>query len=398
MPKVPIRVLGLAGLIGVPAGLAAMGWSLAACLLAVGWTLAAEPVEFSSPGFPPSRMDPEGRLVEDWGVVAVRLQGEGLTEGSVKVEPGQLDSCIPAARATIDRGHVQMILTAFRSPIFPAGVDVLTVRLEEKAHQPIQVTLALDLPPQVKVGMSTARIDNRMILSVPMETLALLAVRDWGYCNQTAAMPGWAKPEGPADPAFANIRAGMGGIPILYRFRVEPKAQAIVILGICESHYDRPGIRPILCEVEGARPQRVDPIAQWGRHKPGVLVFQARDIDADGQIEIAVRPVPGAADRNPILNVLWVFPPGKTPNLAKLIAGQLSGSAKYYVDVGGQNDQCFYQGGNLQYPIQLPADGVKELTFLVACPGGSAPVPETTTWTPETLRQAARQVWQAWQK
>lgn len=370
---------------------------LAMGLMAIGWRLAAEPIEFSSPGFPPSRMDAEGRLVEDWGTVEVRLQGQGLAEGAVKREAVQLDGCIPAVQSISERGAVRMICTAFRSPIFPTGVDVLTVRLEEKAHQPIQVTLALELPPQAKVGITTARIENRIILSVPLETLALQAVREWGYCNETTAMPGWAKPEGPADPAFANIRAGMGGVPILYRFKVAPKGQALVILGLCESHHDRRGMRPILCEVEGARPQRVDPIAQWGRHKPGVLVFQARDIDGDGQLEVAVRPVPGAPDRNPILNVIWVFPPGKTPDLAKLIAGQLSGSSKYYVDVGGQNDQCFYQIGKLEYPIQLPADGVKELTFLVACPGGSAPAPETSTWTPESLRRAAREVWQAWQ-
>ena len=379
-----VRWLG--GLAGVVAGLGT-----------VAWVLGAEPIEFSSPGFPPSRMDAEGRLVEDWGVVAVRFGGEGLSAGAVKVEAVPLDGCIPAAQATVDRGPVRMIWTAYRSPIFPAGVDVLTVRLEEKAHQPIQVTLALDLPPAVKIGMTTARIENRIVLSVPRETLALQAVRDWGYCNETTAMPGWAKPEGQADPAFANIRAGMGGVPILYRFKVEPKSQALVALGLCESHYDRPGIRPILCEVEGARPQRVDPIAQWGRHKPGVLLFQARDVDGNGQLELAVRPVPGAQDRNPILNVVWVFPAGKTPNTAKLIAGQLNASAKYYVDVGGQNDQCFYQVGKLEYPVALPADGVKELTFLVACPGGSAPAPETTAWTAETLRQAARQVWQAWQ-
>lgn len=374
------------------------GWTHgAAGLLLVGWSLAAEPVEFSSPGFPPSRMDAEGRLVEDWGAVAVRLHGQRLGQGAVKVEAVQLDGCIPAAQATKDYGQAQMICTAFRSPIFPAGVDVLTVRLEEKAHQLIQVTLALELPPGVKIGMTTAWIDKRIVLSVPLETLSLLPVRDWGYCNQTTPMPGWAKPEGGVDPAFANIRAGMGGIPILYRFKIEPKGQVLVALGLCESHYDRPGIRPILCEVEGARPQRVDPIAQWGRHKPGVLLFRAQDLDGNGQLEVAVRPVPGAQDRNPILNVIWVFPAGKTPNTAKLIAGQLNASPKYYVDVGGQNDQCFYQVGKLEYPIQLPADGVKELTFLVACAGSSAPVPETTAWTLDTLRRAARQVWQAWQ-
>lgn len=359
-------------------------------------SLAAEPIEFHSPGFPPTRMDAAGQLVEDWGTVGVRILGEGLADGPVNIEAIQLDQCVPAVRAVSDRGPVRVSWTAFRAPAFPAGVDVLTVRVEEKANRPAQVRVALDLPPQVKIGLTTARIENRIVLSLPLETLSLQAVRDWGYCNETTAMPGWAKPEGPADPAFANIRAGMGGIPILYRFKVEPRGQVLVVLGLCESHWDRPRIRPILCEVEGAPPQQVDPIAKWGRHKPGVLLFRARDIDGDGQIEVAVRPVSGAADRNPILNVIWVFPPQKPPDLNKLIAGQLNQTALRYVDVGGPNDQCFYQIDRLEYPVSLPAGGIKEMTFFVACPGGSAPIPETTSWTPELLRQAAREVWQAW--
>lgn len=370
---------------------------VAAVGMAAGWGMAAEPIEFRSPGFPPSRMDSMGRLVEDWGSVAVRLEGQGLTEGPLHVEKVTLDGCIPAVQATRDHGPVRMTCIAYRSPIFPSGVDVLTVRLEEKEHRPIPLTVRLELPPEAKVDLSTARIETRIVLSVPRETLTQVTMRDWGYCHETTAMPGWAKPEGPVDPAFANIRAGMGGVPILYRFRIEPNGHAVVILGLCESHHDRPGIRPILCEVEGARPLRIDPIAQWGRHKPGALVFQARDLDGDGQIELAVRPIPGAADRNPILNVIWVFPPGKRPNIQKLIAGQESQSAKYYVDVGGQKDQCLYQMGRLEYPVVLPADGIKELSFLVACAGASAPVPETTVWTLDTLRRAAREVSLAWQ-
>lgn len=357
---------------------------------------AGDPVVFTSPGFPPSRMDADGRLIEDWGTVGVKLLGEGVADGPVTVEATKLDDLIPAARAVSARGAVKLTWTAYRAPAFPSGIDVLSVRVEETHGQPAKITVALDVPPQAKIGLSTVTLDKRIVLSVPKETVALQEVHDWGYCNETTAMPGWAKPQGPCDPAFANIRAGMGGLPILYRFKVAPKSQANVVLGFCESHWEKPGKRPVICDVEGARRQEVDPIAMWGQHKPGALLFRAKDLDGDGRLEVAVRPVAGAADRNTILNAIWVFAPSPPPNLQKVVAGDLSKAAVHYVDVGGANDQSIYALGKLEYPVSLPAHGAQELTFFVACPGGSAFVPETSAWTADTLRRAAADVWRAW--
>ena len=38
--------------------------------------LGEQPVAFHSPGFPPSHVDQQGRLVEDWGTLGVELAGE----------------------------------------------------------------------------------------------------------------------------------------------------------------------------------------------------------------------------------------------------------------------------------------------------------------------------------
>jgi len=373
-----------------------LAWAI--CVFLAGVELTGQEVEFSSPGLPPSKMDAAGRLVEDWGSVELQVDGSTLAEASPKVFPTMLDDCIPAALAQVDRGPIRVTWFAYRAPIFPSGVDVLTVRLEAAGRDPVPAWVKLRLSAEAKMALTTARIGNRVVLSVPLETFAHVQTRDWGYVNETTAMPGWAKPEGPADPAYANIRAGMGGVPILYRFRVEPGSQAVVILGICESHYDRAGIRPVLYEVEGARPEVVDPIARWGRHRPGALPFRARDVNGDGQIEVAARPLPAARDRNPILNVIWVFQGNKIPTLPRLISGEVSQTAWRYVDVGGQNDQSFYLGGPLEFPVMVPATGSRQLTFLVACPGSSAPVPESTAWTADSLRQAARDVWLAWSR
>ena len=36
---------------------------------------ANEPVTFHSPGFPPTRLDADGRLEEDWGTLGWKLSG-----------------------------------------------------------------------------------------------------------------------------------------------------------------------------------------------------------------------------------------------------------------------------------------------------------------------------------
>lgn len=377
-----------------------MKWSIMAIgLVVAAWSAvaaAAEPVPLPSPGLPSGSMDAEGRLVEDWGTVGVRLSGEGVVDGPTTVKPLRLDEVVPAAQAVADRGAARLTITAFRAAAFPSGMDVLTVRVEEAKGQPARLSVAMDLPASVKRGLSTATLEDRVVLSVPLQTLLTQELRPWGYTSETTALAGWAKPEGKCDPAFANIRVGMGGTPIRYSFQVTPGSRAQVVLGFCESHWSKPRKRPLVCRVEGAASQEVDPVAEWGQHKPGVLLFQAKDVDQDGRVELSVRPVPGAADRNTILNAIWVFPPGKAPDLAKVLTGELNGSATHYVDVGGSNDQSIYPSTNLEFPLALPAGGAKELNFFVACPLGAAPIPERSPWTPEALRRATAGVWRDW--
>jgi hypothetical protein len=185
----------------------------------------------------------------------------------------------------------------------------------------------------------------------------------------------------------------MGGVPIVYRFAVPKKGSAQVVLGFCESHWGEAGQRPLVCKVEGAAPQEVDPIAKWGRHKPGALLFLAQDENEDGRLDVCVRPQPGAKDRNPILNVIWIFQPDLKLNLEHVIAGQLNAAALRYVDVGGKADQSLYDSNVLEYQVALPPSGAQEMSFIVACPGASAPNPGRTAWTPEKLLQAAKEIW-----
>lgn len=353
-------------------------------------------VEFTSPGFPPTAIDAHGQLLEDWAPVGVTLNGRGLAEGAVEVRPIKLDDVVPAAEATSAQDPVRLTWTAYRAPIHPAGVDVLTLRVEETAGKPAEVTVGLAVPGETRFGLRTLRIGNRVVVTLPAEAIENLELREWGYADEASSLPGWGKPEGKCDAAFRNIRAGMGGVPIAYRFAVAAGAPLNVVLGFCESHWAEAGKRPMVCHVEGAPPQSVEPVGKWGQHKPGALLFAARDASGDGRIDVSVLPAAGAPDRNPILSAIWLFPPGEAPNLEQVIAGRLNAAALRYVDVGGKNDQSVYPPGKLEYKLALAAGESRELTFLLACRGGAAPIPDTSTWTPALLRRAAHDVWRDW--
>ena len=375
------------------------GWSggwlgILAVLFAIH--LPAE-VTFTSPGLPATHMDDQGRLVEDWGLIAVGVAGAGLpTTAPTTVQGLKLDGLIPAAQAQSRYGTVAITLTAFRAPVWPGGLDVLTIRLAETAGQETPVRLSLTLPEAGQIGLKTVTLGGRAVVGLPTGTKASQIMREWGWADDAVALPGWAKPSVDCDPAFQNIRAGVGGVPILYHFKVAPKAKVKALLGFCESFWAQAGQRPLICQVEGAPTQEIDPLDRWGQHRPGAVLFEASDENGDGTLDVCVLPKPGAPDQNPILNAIWLFPANSTPILEQVIAGKLNSNALRYVAVGGSNDQSLYAGGRLEYALTLSANGSQELTFLVACAGSSVPAPDNMAWTSEKLRQAAAAVWRDW--
>ncbi len=161
--------------------------SLFALWMSSALAVAAEPIPIHSPGFPTSKLDAEGRLIEDWGTVGVTLSGEGVADGPTALQAVKLDDVVPAAQATAARGAVRLVRTAFRAPAFPSGVDVLTVRVEEARGQPAEVMLGLDLPAGAAIGLRAVRLGGRVVLALPAESLANRPLRDWGYCDEATS-------------------------------------------------------------------------------------------------------------------------------------------------------------------------------------------------------------------
>jgi len=356
-------------------------------LLAPTWARAE--AEIGSPGFPPSKVADDGALIEPWGTIRlVIVTPEGAQTTGQRIEQAPM----PVAVTRIEAGPVALEQSAYRAPVWPSGVDVIEGVLVNHGEAAAEVQLRVDVPEAMEIGERLGSLGGAPALALPKGLEPVREERAWGCTGGVRAIPGWARPRVECDPAFRNISAGMGGVPITYRFAVEPGAQRTVVLGFCESHHPSAGLRPLKALVEGTEARSIDPVDAWGRHGPGVVRFDAADADGNGRLEVAVAPHPIATDRNTILNVIWVFAPGAAVDEARLIAGELNGLAERYVDVGGENDQALYKPGDLQYALRLGPGARREFFFLVRSPGAPS-VPDPSLWDQSSLRKAAADVW-----
>jgi hypothetical protein len=351
-------------------------------------------VLLASPGFPPSTVADNGRIEEPWGFLMLVLTEPA---GMSVAKQGFEEQPVPTAITTKQAGDIVLEETAYRAPIWPGGVDVLCAELRNTGDASAEASLELQIPDTVGLGERVGSAGGRPVLALPSGIDPIREERAWGTTGGSSALPGWAKPNKECDPAFKNIRAGMGGVPITYMFHIEPGERRKVVLGFCESHWTMAGQRPLMVRVEGAPEQDIDPIAEWGQHGPGCLVFDAADENKDGRIEITVDPHSGAQDKNTILNVIWIFDAGFAINIDDIVAGKTSDAAEYYVDVGGERDQSLYKGGNLRYDLELQPGESRQLLFLLGSPGGAAvPDPANMAWNAASLRKAAEDVWGDW--
>jgi hypothetical protein len=353
--------------------------------------LARGEVEIRSPGSPPTKVADDGTLLEPWG--AVRLQIVKPESAAISDHRAE-NAPMPVAVTCFKAGPVILTESAYRAPVWPSGVDVLEAVVANTGDEATKVELELVVPEGMQIGESTGAIGKQPSLALPADLEPIRQEREWGCTDAVSALPGWAKPNVPCDPAFKNISAGMGGVPIRYRFHVEPGSKRTVVLGFCESHHPSAGLRPLVAQVEGTEDRPVDPVAAWGRHVPGVERFDAADANGDGRLEVTVAPHPRASDRNTILNVVWIFDAKTEIDEKKLIAGELSDLAQRYVDVGGENDQLFYKPGNVRFALDLQPKEQQEFFFLLRSPDcRQLPDRSLGLWSRESLRKAAADVW-----
>ncbi|MHB1459098.1 MAG: hypothetical protein ACYC0V_19500, partial [Armatimonadota bacterium] len=166
-------------------------------------------------------------------------------------------------------------------------------------------------------------------ISEPPENNKILHIRDW------------AKPNIAADPAFRDVAVGLDHTPMSYSVTVEPGVGYVVVLGFCESHWDKSGQRLVDITIDGRHRVTVDTIADaGGRNIPFVVKIPVLDSDKDGLIMISIRAADGSPDVNSILNILWVFKGTETESIdsTALIRGDLNEMAYVYLPAGSIKD------------------------------------------------------------
>ena len=149
--------------------------------------------------------------------------------------------------------------------------------------------------------------------------------------------PGWATPQPPADPALQNVAWGTNR-PILYRVKLPAGEGRRVALGICEPYKGTRGQRVLELRVEGAPTMTVDALKDLERNRPYVYLFDARDLNNDGEIGIEVHASPTGIDPNVILNAFWIFPPGTAVTEQEIIRGDARANAELVWSCGRENE------------------------------------------------------------
>lgn len=134
--------------------------------------------------------------------------------------------------------------------------------------------------------------------------------------------PDWAKPADDVSPEFRNVAWGITR-PIHYRVKVASGATKRVMLGFCESYKAMLFQRTASMNVEGASEQHVDLALNAPHNQPQAFLFDARDANNDGWIDVRVF-APQGQDPNATLATIAVYPAGTVLTRAELISGSLA--------------------------------------------------------------------------
>jgi hypothetical protein len=148
------------------------------------------------------------------------------------------------------------------------------------------------------------------------------------------AQRNWSKPKIKCDAAFNDIAEGQKGLSgeglIEFHIKVTPGSSHKIALGFCEGKWEEAGQRVMRVHVEGADQKDIDPVKDFGAKTPGVYFFDSKDADQDGELIVVVTNMPGAKDRNAIVNGLWMFN-DQAPSATEIISGSQNKNAVLYV-------------------------------------------------------------------
>jgi hypothetical protein len=204
----------------------------------------------------------------------------------------------------------------------------------------IRLESALVPVPRITLGKNGSTINQTIFAVTPSGTQTPASLFLGGRLERLGALtgtPAWASPPPGVDDAFRGVAWGVNR-PVKYRVRVAPGSSHTVVLGLCEPYKPASGKRIMLLRVEGAGDVIADPVRDERQNVPYVYTFAGRDIDYNGWLTIEAHAAMESPDPNVILNAIWVFKKGFSPDPEALIHGRQTAAAELYWRCGTELD------------------------------------------------------------
>jgi hypothetical protein len=145
----------------------------------------------------------------------------------------------------------------------------------------------------------------------------------------------WGKPKKECDERFRDVLVGYNR-PLTFTFPAKAEKRYRVAFGLIESWHEDAGKRPLDLRIEGKSVRHVDLIADYGRHQPVVLTFEAKDENGNGLLEMSIHTVAKAEDKKTILTALWVFETDNMSSDQQILLGQADSRALAIYDVNSR--------------------------------------------------------------
>ena len=195
----------------------------------------------------------------------------------------------------------------------------------------------------------------------------------------------WGRPKRQCDERFRDILVGYNR-PLTFTFPAEAGMKYRVAFGLIESWHEYAGKRPLDLRIEGKSIRQVDLIAEYGRHEPVVLTFEAEDENGDGLLEMGVHTLANAVDKNTMLTALWVFEAEAAPSDQQILLGQADSRALAIYEVNSRIQNPL----RLHFPEKNIAPGDKEQVLIGFYRGKEAEAAISVETAKEELDKAIR--------
>ena len=284
-----------------------------------------------------------------------------LYDGDREIRPGQLESF----RLGLVENRMPGIWGGWQHEGLVYKVSVMTIPSGDLGNfdlyklqvqnpgsepKPSKLVAGIDGPPDLRWEGGVVRGLGRVAFAVAdSPSKSRLALRSWGLCDKRAKAYQAGPGPGKTEPAIANYRVGLDGVPVVYRFQAEKDKKYVVYLAATphiSGHYlqkpEKSGDLVFEYHVEGCPPKSLDWI-DWikAKSQPLCAGFEnARDVNGDGYIEISAGVAASSRIRHTRLSAIYVFPAGtRVEKLEDVYSGAMNGKCVFHIDVGATPEQ-----------------------------------------------------------